>query len=111
MPPRWTEDAQETMSLFQISNKRTGTRIFFQRVHKQREAAATVADAQSHRPTSQDLVSEPAHEGEEAEQRQVTVLHVQSSALGGSRKKEGEAHCSGSPSPPVGLHRVRPQTH
>lgn len=79
---RRTENPQEEVSIFQISDPRTRKRIFFQCVHQQRETHATVTDAQPHRPTSEDLVSEPSHEREKAEQRQVTVLHIQPSPLG-----------------------------
>lgn len=81
------------MPLFQISNQRTWKRILFQCVHKQGEAAATVSDAQPDRPTSKDLVSEPSHEGEETKQRQITILYVQSSALGG-RGEDGHSSIS-----------------
>lgn len=79
---RRPEDPQEEVPIFQISDPRTRKGILFQCVHQQRETHATVADAQPHRPTSEDLVSKPSHEGEEVEQRQVTVLHIQPSSLG-----------------------------
>lgn len=79
---RRTEDPQEEVPIFQISDPRTRKGIFFQCIHQQRETHATVTDAQPHRPTSEDLVSKPSHEGEEVEQRQITVLHIQPSSLG-----------------------------
>lgn len=79
---RRTEDPQEEVPILQISDPRTRKGIFFQCVHQQRETHATVTDAQPHRPTSEDLVSKPSHEGEEVKQRQITVLHIQPSSLG-----------------------------
>lgn len=69
------------MSVFQVSDQGTGEGILLQRLHQQREASTTVADAQSIRPPGQNLVSEQEDEGEETEQRPFTVLHHKPPAI------------------------------
>lgn len=63
------------MPIFEIPDPRTWTRIFFQCVHKQRETSAVVKNAQSYRPTSEDLVPEPKDEREKVEPRSSPVFH------------------------------------
>lgn len=69
------------MPIFEIPDPRTWTRILFQRVHKQRETSAFVKNAQSYRPTSEDLVPEPKDEREKDESRSSPVFHWQSIVL------------------------------
>lgn len=44
---RWPEDAQEEMSIFQVSDQGAREGVLFQRLHQQREASAALTDAQS----------------------------------------------------------------
>lgn len=74
-PFRRPEDAQEEVSLLQVSDQGAGAGVLFQRLHQQGEASAALADAQPDRPPGENLVSEQEDEGEETEQRPFTVLH------------------------------------
>lgn len=78
---RWPEDAQEEMSILQISDQGTGKRVLLQCLHQQREASAAFADAQPDRSPGQDLVPKQKDEGEETEQRPFTVLHHEPPAI------------------------------
>lgn len=70
------------MSLYKISDPRTGEGVLFQCVYQQREETAALSYAEPHRPPSENLVSEPKNEGKEIKQRQITVLHHEPTALG-----------------------------
>lgn len=69
------------MPIYEIPAPRTWTRILFQCVHKQRETSAVVKNAQSYRPTSEDLVPEPKDEREKVEPRSSPVFHWKSIVL------------------------------
>lgn len=89
---RWPEDAQEEMSVLQISDQGTGEGVLFQRLHQQGKASAALADAQPDRSTGQNLVSEQEDEGEETEQGPFTVLHHKPPAIKTLNKDLSLAH-------------------
>lgn len=78
---RWPKDAQEKVSVFQVSDQGAGEGVLLQRLHQQREAHAAFADAQPDGPPGKDMVSEPQDEREEAQQRPFTVLHHERPAM------------------------------
>lgn len=79
--PRWTEDAQEEVSIHQVPDQGTGEGVLLQRLHQQGEASAAVTDVEPDRPPGEDLVPEQEDEGEETEQRPFTVLHHKPTAI------------------------------
>lgn len=78
---RWPEGAQEEVSVLEVPDQGAGEGVLFQRLHQQREASAALTDAQFDRSPGQNLVSEPADEGEETEQGPFTVLYCEPPAI------------------------------
>lgn len=71
---RRPSNKEEAVSLFQVSDSRTGAGILFQRLHQQGEEAPAFPNVEPNRPPGQNLVSEQKNEREEAEQRSPAVL-------------------------------------
>ena len=58
---------EEATAVHEAAACRAGARLRLQHVYHQADPLGTVAAPRSHRATGQDLVSEPAHEGQEAD--------------------------------------------
>lgn len=66
---------EEEVSVLQIPNPRTWTRVFLQRLHQQREAPAAVQNVKPNRSPGEDLVSEQENEGEKTQSWSPTVFY------------------------------------
>lgn len=70
------EGQEEEKALLQAAAGRTRKRISDERIHQQTEAEGAVRQAGPERPTSENLVSEPQNEEEEADDARARVLRV-----------------------------------
>lgn len=78
---RFFKVQEKEMPLLQIPDPRTWTRILFQCVHKQGEAAPDDKEVKPDRSTGEDLVPEQKNEREKAQPGPVSVFHWKSFIL------------------------------